>query len=1012
MKSSSVKLPLKALLAPSRGLPTLESKDTAAEQLTANQVFDFAYANLYQLNKENSYKPGTSNHLIDLPNHPSSYGANFISNSQNLILLNPAADSRDQDKENHLGAQPLVQSLKAINELNKITKNKNIQTTFLLPLLETETPEPNPLLAPQARMHWTLLLIVHNEVHFIDPSQASLYALNSLKEILKENGFSFKSFNQSYLSWLDPNDRNNSGRYVGELSKKVAETFYNFRIKDPLNHLKTQLLKPHLKPHQRNLIATTNLCATDIIIASNATVRKKRGEPTFKSLLSREDLHKAGEKTANAALTHPNFFTAGKGGLHQLKIDLANLKNMTLKTTKPSDREIAYLDIPSLAKMLGCEENIAENVAEAYNARLIELIPNILSSGISSHASRDIFLGVAKPEVRIWLSDHVKSSDLNNIVFKVTYANFTLLNKDKHKPVGQWDGPLEATFAMTEIEGKWGFQLKAIRTENLELQRILNGISISETYLALHYCGEAQAEILQQLASAPLPIQAPPSYKEAIQPVIKKEEKFEYPSLSLQPGLQPGCSESDKPLQIDFPNTTPYYPSYPEDDDVDEKGVPYSQPKMIPMTQSTAIPSPSPLPNTNNRFNLATAAIPGIDDLPQLLEQARQEERSKYQGIEVELAKLREKFGDQKNDSQELIEEINRLRQQVMEMADKQEEANITVTNKSEQLESFIDISSKLRTELSTLKLEATHSATVAKQLSEEKEELSKALELLKIEKERLDLLSKQQRQWLQEAKENNGEISLHHAQALEEIETDKLSITRLESSILQLTTERNIAREENQGQEALLNHRANTILTLNRRVIGLEQSITELHRQLNTAVLNQNEVLAGWIAAQVNNANLRVNIQEHRAIPLPLNTPWWQYALAATALILGLAACATGAGALLGITLLHTALSFSGALGLLAAGASTVLFSSIYTGYSASCDRSAEANHAAAVQNANANLPAAPQQVAAAVVGMYRPLPAVPPVNNFMFRQQNNPPEVQPVNQAAPRFGLGGGND
>ncbi len=151
--------------------------------------------------------------------------------TKDVILLYPTSDTTEVTRYS-AGAIPLEESLKLIDEERK----KNFGALFIIPLCEARSysgfiPWAVSWLSwlsfglippmPEARQHWTLLVIEGNQCNFYDPkgtvSSSWVYSLAPVTQALKTRGITVTEHYAGQQEW---DDGTHCGYFVGEFIKR------------------------------------------------------------------------------------------------------------------------------------------------------------------------------------------------------------------------------------------------------------------------------------------------------------------------------------------------------------------------------------------------------------------------------------------------------------------------------------------------------------------------------------------------------------------------------------------------------------------------------------------------------------------------------------------------------------------------------------------------------------------------------------------------------------------------
>ncbi|MCD6040100.1 MAG: putative substrate of the Dot/Icm secretion system, LepB-like [Gammaproteobacteria bacterium] len=260
---------LKALKEPEKILHASQ-----AERLTSTRMFDFAFSQMKQQLQTKGAEVKIE--MIEPDGTTDVYGARFAVGGGppfDVTLLSAACDDKKPNMAAAAGATPLPDILKKIRILQKT----NPDDVYFVPLAECHT------VGGLLRQHWTMLMIKENECYFFDPcaktllpwglSLSSVYSLKPLKEIVREQGFNWKTQKHScYLGWQY--DAVNCGRFTGEIIRQVTDLLYH---ETGFHSIKEELAK--LQPPQaEDLVTAESQCKTAEEIRDNGKILAARGQ--------------------------------------------------------------------------------------------------------------------------------------------------------------------------------------------------------------------------------------------------------------------------------------------------------------------------------------------------------------------------------------------------------------------------------------------------------------------------------------------------------------------------------------------------------------------------------------------------------------------------------------------------------------------------------------------------------------------------------------------------------------
>jgi len=480
---------------------------TESERLTPrlapNKMFDFAFSKIYSSQSEVGRAVNVE--LIEPSASSTVYGARFTCDGQAIVLTSPAADD-DQRNHKNAGTSPLSEVLANIRTLQN---HNDVNTTFLVPLGECQQFSN---WSSYYRQHWTMLMIQGDNCYFFDPcsdalwptwfpgqvSGSAFYSLDPLKQILDKNKFRLND-DLIYLGWQKVGDSVNCGRYGSAIAEKIAEFIFSKQSSGTI----PTYLKNGQEPTAAELVAESAYCMSDRRVVGVRSICDARRQEFLNNTVTHTDLRDSAAHSSNGTLTEMvknGCFVQGDGlSPDNFQKSVSLRKNMTVQNNlyiPASEHEESTL-ISFLKKNLGCDEDTINKIIAAESNASIEFLPRMIVDGIKRvDESSQLAVGDGQ-DVRIDLS---KKDD--HILMKYTYPGISLKLRDSGLPAGDIEEPIDVSYQLEESQGRWGWKLVDIKTENVDVLRILNGGLLDERYWLNHYCPLSQASS-SSLSSSP-----------------------------------------------------------------------------------------------------------------------------------------------------------------------------------------------------------------------------------------------------------------------------------------------------------------------------------------------------------------------------------------------------------------------------------------------------------------------------------------------------------------------------
>src|SRR3990167_3868467 len=227
-------------------------------RLSPNTMFDYEF---YCINK--AIKEAKIEYTVQLFHdggkaQDKCYAAEFKTNAQSIILLNPASDEDETKSENkNEGTTPLPKTLAWIAQIERNKKN----TTFIIPLSECRIPWYS--LFSNRRTHWTKLVIQDDKCYFYDPKGffSRAYSLNAVQDYLKKENY--RSQKTTYTGLQPIFNESDCGLYNGWLAKEIVSQILRGSLLENVtisNHPDITVLHPELSSEPwKNTYQSRNL---------------------------------------------------------------------------------------------------------------------------------------------------------------------------------------------------------------------------------------------------------------------------------------------------------------------------------------------------------------------------------------------------------------------------------------------------------------------------------------------------------------------------------------------------------------------------------------------------------------------------------------------------------------------------------------------------------------------------------------------------------------------------------
>ena len=465
-------------------------------ELGSNDVFDFAFNRIIK-NCENEV-PGNLITTIVVPaDGETVYGARFAGNERAVVLLSPAADAAVVGPlTNILGATALPDVLKKIRKLQAV----NPADSYIIPLAEC-----NNLLGVFSRRHWTMLLIQNNECYFFDPKSAvmwppseisgsSLYSVAHIQKFLLDEKFNLQNCDLTYLGWQEPSDQVNCGRYCAELAGKLTLKILNGA--ENAESLKSNL---QIVPPLDDLIKLSGESTAHKIILGVSRIVEARSQLYLSSKLRPADLGQYSSTKKDAKQNHAlqirkglDFFEKGAGGLKQFHRDGPALKftvqGKTYAELFPNGEDTS---VNEAAKNSGLTLEQFQNIIAAHSQGPAAFIPFVMGFGILKEEETGKISIVQPDAVNMQITHNGESAELTCEI-----KEMKILCMETRRNVGTIEGPINVAFTMAQKDGAWGWQLRYLISDNVDVLRIMQGIMLPESYIVDHFCKFSNATVV------------------------------------------------------------------------------------------------------------------------------------------------------------------------------------------------------------------------------------------------------------------------------------------------------------------------------------------------------------------------------------------------------------------------------------------------------------------------------------------------------------------------------------
>lgn len=198
------------------------------------------------------------------------------------------------------------------------------------------------------------------------------------------------------------------------------------------------------------------------------------------------ELNKRGQYEDRPAFTFSakhGFFEPGEGGYHQFLLDcyirefrLNNVEHLGLELPdKPNETEAGIIK-SQLKKLLNVDnDKIVDDFIAAHSQGIAGFIPFVL--GLSVDSGSDII--IKQP----LMANFITTYQNGKLLLHVPYNEFPLFSLTNYKEVGSLRGNVECVYELINKNGKHGYQLLYIETDNKDIENAIRGGSLTQNNL-------------------------------------------------------------------------------------------------------------------------------------------------------------------------------------------------------------------------------------------------------------------------------------------------------------------------------------------------------------------------------------------------------------------------------------------------------------------------------------------------------------------------------------------------